>query len=101
MYIEKFDQIDENLKIALQQDLNEMAPGLKVQVDSKRQRKILQFTFFFLSFSFILIFNCQAVRVTKPIIPEKIKANYEAMEAEKTKLLVATQHEKVNKTEKK
>ncbi|XP_070544315.1 erlin-2-B-like [Ptychodera flava] len=67
VYIEKFDQIDENLKIALQKDLTEMAPGLFVQ----------------------------AVRVTKPKIPEQIRKNYEAMEAEKTKLLIAQQRQKV------
>jgi len=45
------DQIDENLKTALQSDLNVLAPGLFVQ----------------------------AVRVTKPKIPEQIRQNYEAM----------------------
>jgi len=49
VYIDLFDQIDENLKIALQKDLTEMAPGLTVQ----------------------------AVRVTKPKIPEAIRRNYE------------------------
>lgn len=48
-------------------DLNEMAPGLQVQ----------------------------AVRVTKPKIPEAIRKNYELMEAEKSKLLIAAQHQKV------
>ncbi|KAI8439615.1 hypothetical protein MSG28_013340 [Choristoneura fumiferana] len=48
-------------------DLNEMAPGLRVQ----------------------------AVRVTKPKIPETIRKNYELMEAEKSKLLIAAQHQKV------
>merc|ERR1712038_2190677 len=67
VYIELFDQIDENLKIALQADLLEMAPGLKVH----------------------------AVRVTKPKIPEAIRKNFELMEAEKTKLLISTQHQKV------
>ncbi|EPB69075.1 transporter, major facilitator family protein [Ancylostoma ceylanicum] len=67
VYIDLFDQIDENLKTALQEDLTIMAPGLFVQ----------------------------AVRVTKPKIPEAIRHNYEQMEAEKTKLLVATQHQKV------
>ncbi|EYC40404.1 hypothetical protein Y032_0613g672 [Ancylostoma ceylanicum] len=37
----------------------------------------------------------QVVRVTKPKIPEAIRHNYEQMKAEKTKLLVATQHQKV------
>merc|ERR1719400_2865151 len=67
VYIELFDQIDENLKNALQSDLLEMAPGLKVL----------------------------GVRVTKPKIPEAIRKNYELMEAEKTKLLISTQRQKV------
>ncbi|KAG5899763.1 hypothetical protein JTB14_006100 [Gonioctena quinquepunctata] len=67
VYIDLFDQIDENLKQALQRDLLEMAPGLRIQ----------------------------AVRVTKPKIPEVIRKNYELMEGEKTKLLIATQHQKV------
>nr|CAD7257708.1 unnamed protein product [Timema shepardi] len=67
VYIDLFDQIDENLKRTLQKDLNEMAPGLYIQ----------------------------AVRVTKPKIPETIRKNYELMEAEKTKLLISTQHQKV------
>eukprot|EP00794_Sanderia_malayensis_P012941 gene12941-14273_t len=67
VYIDLFDQIDENLKKALQADLTVMAPGLSIQ----------------------------AVRVTKPKIPESIRKNYELMEAEKTKLLIANQHQKV------
>merc|ERR1719216_250115 len=67
VYIELFDQIDENLKNALQSDLLEMAPGLKVH----------------------------SVRVTKPKIPEAIRKNYELMEAEKTKLMISTQRQKV------
>ncbi|KGL84478.1 Erlin-2, partial [Tinamus guttatus] len=61
------NQIDENLKLALQQDLTTMAPGLIIQ----------------------------AVRVTKPNIPETIRRNYELMESEKTKLLIAAQKQKV------
>merc|ERR1719452_425187 len=60
-------EIDENLKNALQNDLLEMAPGLKVH----------------------------AVRVTKPKIPEAIRKNFELMEAEKTKLLISTQRQRV------
>jgi len=45
------DQIDENMKKALQSDLTIMAPGLYVQ----------------------------GVRVTKPKIPEAIRQNYELM----------------------
>ncbi|CAH2093100.1 unnamed protein product [Euphydryas editha] len=67
VYIDLFDQIDENLSTALQNDLNELAPGLKVN----------------------------GVRVTKPKIPEAIRKNYELMEAEKSKFLIAEQHQKV------
>ncbi|XP_017774607.1 PREDICTED: erlin-1-like [Nicrophorus vespilloides] len=67
VYIDLFDQIDENLKQALQMDLLEMAPGLSIH----------------------------AVRVTKPKIPEAIRKNYELMESEKTKLLISMQHQKV------
>ncbi|KAF6020733.1 ERLIN2 [Bugula neritina] len=67
VYIDLFDQIDENLKLALQDDLDKLAPGLIVQ----------------------------AVRVTKPKIPETIRKNYEEMEQEKTKLLIAVQRQKV------
>ncbi|XP_041123323.1 erlin-1 [Polyodon spathula] len=67
VYIDLFDIIDENLKLALQKDLNAMAPGLTIQ----------------------------AVRVTKPKIPETIRRNFELMEAEKTKLLVSAQTQKV------
>ncbi|KAM9324981.1 erlin-1 [Gastrophryne carolinensis] len=67
VYIELFDQIDENLKLSLQKDLNSMAPGLTIQ----------------------------AVRVTKPKIPEAIRRNFELMEGEKTKLLIAAQRQKV------
>lgn len=67
VYIDLFDQIDENLKSAIQADLETMAPGLHVT----------------------------SVRVTKPKIPEAINKNYELMEAEKTKLLITTQKQKV------
>jgi len=67
VYINLFDQIDENLKIALQSDLNQLAPGLVVQ----------------------------AVRVTKPKIPEQIRQNYESMEGEKTKLMITAERQKV------
>lgn len=67
VYIELFDQIDENLKQALQADIVQMAPGLYIQ----------------------------AVRVTKPKIPEAIRKNFETMEAEKTKLLISVEKQKV------
>merc|ERR1711874_439942 len=56
-----------NLKNAIQEDLGSMAVGL----------------------------NVMSVRVTKPKIPEAIRKNYELMEAEKTKLLISTQRQKV------
>uniref|UniRef100_A0AAQ4RLD6 Erlin-1 n=1 Tax=Gasterosteus aculeatus aculeatus TaxID=481459 RepID=A0AAQ4RLD6_GASAC len=67
VYIDLFDIIDENLKLALQKDLTVMAPGLTIQ----------------------------AVRVTKPKIPESIRRNFELMEAEKTRLLVTAQTQRV------
>jgi hypothetical protein len=36
-----------------------------------------------------------AVRVTKPRIPENIRSNYELMEAEKTRFLIANERQKV------
>jgi len=67
VYIDLFDQIDENLKASLQKELTIMAPGLLVL----------------------------SVRVTKPMIPEAIRQNYELMEAEKTKLMISSQRQKV------
>uniref|UniRef100_A0A1I8FI42 PHB domain-containing protein n=1 Tax=Macrostomum lignano TaxID=282301 RepID=A0A1I8FI42_9PLAT len=61
------DQIDENLKSALQEDLTKMAPGLSIV----------------------------AVRVTKPKIPETLRKNYESMEAEKTQLMIANERQRV------
>lgn len=67
VYIDLFDKIDDNLKSALQSDLQLVAPGLTIH----------------------------AVRVTKPKIPEAIRKNYELMESEKTQLLISMQHQKV------
>merc|ERR1719220_2382744 len=67
VYIDHFDQIDENLKNSIQADLGSMSVGL----------------------------NVMSVRVTKPKIPEAIRKNYELMEAEKTKLMISTQRQKV------
>merc|ERR1712062_601692 len=67
VYIDLFDKIDENLKNAIQDDLGSMTVGL----------------------------NVMSVRVTKPKIPEAIRKNYELMEAEKTKLMISTQRQKV------
>lgn len=67
VYIDLFDTLDEDLAKALQRDCTAWAPGIEII----------------------------AVRVTKPRIPETIRRNYEAMEAEKTKLLIATEIQRV------
>eukprot|EP00054_Salpingoeca_dolichothecata_P002561 m.23176 g.23176 ORF g.23176 m.23176 type:complete len:184 (+) comp13100_c0_seq1:36-587(+) len=41
------------------------------------------------------LFSLKAVRVTKPKIPDHIRVNYEKMEAEKTRLLIETQRQRV------
>merc|ERR1711939_1095942 len=63
VYISKFDTLDEHIAAALQRDINQWAPGIEII----------------------------AIRVTKPRIPEKIRQNYEAVEAEATKVKVAAQ----------
>lgn len=67
VYIDLFDTLDESLANAIQASCNVWAPGIEII----------------------------AVRVTKPRIPEQIRRNYETMEAEKTKLLIAEQTQKV------
>jgi len=67
VYIEMFDQLDESLTRALQTDANRWAPGIEII----------------------------AARVTKPRVPPQIARNFELMEAEKTKLLIAIQKQKV------
>lgn len=67
MYIDKFSQLDEYLSKALQSQASVMCPGLEIV----------------------------AIRVTKPRIPEAIRKNFELQEAEKTKLLIAAQRQKV------
>lgn len=77
IYIDLFSTVDDELGKELQSDANKWCPGLEII----------------------------SVRVTKPILPSVILSNYEAMEAEKTKLLIATQAqhvtEKYAETEKK
>ena len=63
VYISKFDTLDEHIAAALQRDINQWAPGIEII----------------------------AIRVTKPRIPDKIRQNYEAVEAEATKVKVAAQ----------
>ena len=67
MYITKFDALDETLRDALQRDINVHAPGITII----------------------------AIRVTKPTIPKSIRANYEAVESERTRLKVSAQTQKV------
>uniref|UniRef100_A0A6N2NI64 Band 7 domain-containing protein n=1 Tax=Salix viminalis TaxID=40686 RepID=A0A6N2NI64_SALVM len=67
VYIDVFDQIDEKMKDALQGDCTRYAPGIEII----------------------------SVRVTKPTIPESIRRNFEQMEEERTKVLIAIERQKV------
>lgn len=67
VYIDKFDQIDEIMKEAIQRDCTQYAPGIEII----------------------------SVRVTKPTIPHSIARNHELMEEERTKVLIATEKQKV------
>ena len=81
VYIDLFDQLDEALVQALSKAISEWAPGLVIQ----------------------------SIRVTKPVrsvniawtdagsqrIPDAIKNNYEAVEAERTKYALAEQKQRV------
>lgn len=67
VFIDHFDRLDDNLKDTLQADCDKFNAGLHII----------------------------AVRVTKPVIPKSIMENYEAMESQKTKLLIAAEAAKV------
>ncbi|XP_040873329.1 erlin-2-B isoform X2 [Glycine max] len=71
VYIDVFDQIDEKMKDALQVDCTRYAPGIEIL----------------------------SVRVTKPTIPESIRRNFEQMEEERTKVLIAIEKQKVSEKE--
>ncbi|KAJ6834930.1 erlin-2-B isoform X1 [Iris pallida] len=71
VYIDMFDQIDDKMKEAIQSDCTRYAPGIE-------------------------IIN---VRVTKPNIPTSIKRNFEQMEEERTKALIAIERQKVAEKE--
>ncbi|XP_052880474.1 uncharacterized protein LOC108462174 [Gossypium arboreum] len=60
-------EIDEKMKDALQCGCTKYAPGIEIL----------------------------SVRVTKPIIPERIRRNYEQMEEERTKVLISIERQKV------
>ncbi|CAA3027897.1 erlin-2-B [Olea europaea subsp. europaea] len=67
VYIDMFDQIDEKMKDALQADCTRYAPGIEIL----------------------------SVRVTKPTIPDSIRRNFEQMEEERTKVLIAMERQRV------
>lgn len=67
VYIDLFDQIDEKVRDAIMKDLDRYAPGIEVI----------------------------GVRVTKPKIPAVIARNYEQMEEERTKVLIAMERQQV------
>jgi len=67
VYIELFHTVDDRLQAALQESCDKWAPGIEII----------------------------AIRITKPKIPPQILKNFEAMEAEKTRLLVAVEQQKV------
>ncbi|CAI0463150.1 unnamed protein product [Linum tenue] len=67
VYIDMFDQIDEKMKDAIQVDCTRYAPGIEIL----------------------------SVRVTKPLIPESIRKNFEHMEEERTKVLIAIEKQRV------
>ncbi|XP_044488196.1 erlin-1-like [Mangifera indica] len=71
VYIDVFDQIDEKMKDALQVDCTQYAPGIEII----------------------------SVRVTKPTIPDSIRQNFEQMEEERTKVLIAIERQKVAEKE--
>lgn len=71
VYIDIFDQIDEKMKDALQADCTRYAPGIEIL----------------------------SVRVTKPSIPESVRRNFEQMEEERTKVLIAVEKQKVAEKE--
>ena len=71
IYIDLFGTVDDILASALQDGCTKYAPGIEVI----------------------------SIRVTKPKLPASIMKNYELMEAEKTKLLIAAQAQKVSEKE--
>jgi regulator of protease activity HflC (stomatin/prohibitin superfamily) len=67
VFIDLFETLDESLVEALQKDCEIWAPGIEIL----------------------------SIRVTKPRIPEKIKKNYEEIEAAKTQYLIVSENQKV------
>ncbi|KAF6151740.1 hypothetical protein GIB67_002023 [Kingdonia uniflora] len=71
IYIDMFDQIDEKIKDVLQIDCTRYAPGIEIL----------------------------SVCITKPTIPASIKRNFEQMEEERTKVLIAMEKQMVAEKE--
>lgn len=69
IYIQKFEYLDEELKKALQNDLDDWAPGVEVI----------------------------SIRITKPRIPERIRSNFEKMEQVKVESLISSERQNVIK----
>merc|ERR1719420_1486268 len=67
VYIDKFDLLDETLKETLQRDIDQWAPGLRII----------------------------SIRVTKPRVSRALQQNFEEIEAEKTRLKVAEQTQRL------
>ncbi|XP_010044413.1 erlin [Eucalyptus grandis] len=71
VYIDAFDQIDEKLKGALQRDCIRYAPGIEII----------------------------SVHATKPTIPDSIRRNFEQLEEERIKVLIAIEKQKIAEKE--
>jgi regulator of protease activity HflC (stomatin/prohibitin superfamily) len=71
VYIDMFDQIGQKMKDAIQADCTRYAPGIEII----------------------------SVRVTKPNIPKSVKRNFEQMEEERTKVLIAMEKQRVAEKE--
>ena len=71
IYIDIFDRLDEELAKSLNKDLSIWAPGIEIL----------------------------GVRVTKPVIPERIRQNFEQMEKTKVDYFIAVEKEKVRMEE--
>ncbi|XP_027362776.1 erlin-1-like [Abrus precatorius] len=67
VYIDEFDTIQENMKEALQSDCNRHVPGIQII----------------------------SVNITRPTIPDGVRLLHEQMEEERTKVLIATEHQKL------
>jgi hypothetical protein len=102
VFIDHFDRLDDNLKDTLQADCDKFNAGLNIiAVGHTSTRAHQNCDNSFVPFNQIAIETVTIltsffhVRVTKPVIPKSIMENYEAMESQKTKLLIAAEAAKV------